>query len=73
MIKPTISLDTLDFSHFLDGQMAILLNEFHGFLTKLSLLLNEFNVFMLNYVDLCCFMLFYVDLCWFILVYGDLS
>ena len=53
MIDPPISLDTLEFPHFLVGQMAILLNEFHGFLMKLSLLLNEFNVFMLIYVKLC--------------------
>ena len=67
-MDPPISLDTLEFPHFRVGQIAILLNEFHGFLMEPSLLLNEFNVLcwiMLIYVDLCCFMLIYVDLCWF--------
>ncbi len=45
--------DTLEFPHFRVGQIAVLLNEFHGFLMEPSLLLNEFHVFMLIYVDLC--------------------
>jgi len=68
-MDPPISLDTLEFPHFRVGQIAVLLNEFHGFLMKPSLLLNEFDVFMLNYVDLCWFMLFYVDLCWFMVIW----